>query len=68
VISKIIASKLELLIPKIIFKEQGVFVKGRNIMDCIGTTFEMTQCINKGDREKNIILNLDMSKAFDKVD
>jgi hypothetical protein len=67
IISKILASRMDLILTKIISPEQGAFVKHRLIHDNIALTQEMTQNINTKVRGGNVILNLDMEKAFDRL-
>lgn len=67
VISKILASRLEAFLPKLISKDQSGVVKGRLIPDNILLSEELLCSINKKTRGSNIALKLDMAKAFDKV-
>jgi hypothetical protein len=67
-VSKILSTRLEKLLPKLISKEQGAFVENRIIHDNIALTQEMAQHIHTKIRGGNIILNIDMEKAFDRLE
>jgi hypothetical protein len=67
IVSKIIATRLQPLLPKLISKEQNAYIKGRSISDCIGVAQELTQGIDSGGRVLNLILNINMEKAFNKL-
>jgi hypothetical protein len=66
-VAKIIANRLQILLPKIISPSQGAFVKGRSIHDNIGLVHELIQHIDGGHRGGNIIVSLDTMKAFDRI-
>lgn len=66
VVSTILANRLPLFLPKLISDEQGAFVKGRLIQENIGLTQEMIQHIDHGKEGGNVVLNIDMEKAFDR--
>ncbi|XP_059289249.1 uncharacterized protein LOC132042737 [Lycium ferocissimum] len=66
IISKIMASRLNLLIPKLISGNQSGFISGRLITENILLTQEIIHGINKG-KKANIVFKLDMEKAYDKV-
>ncbi|VFQ70831.1 unnamed protein product [Cuscuta campestris] len=65
--TKCIASRLGRLLPLIIFDEQGAYVPRREIMDQILITKEMVHHINRKARGGNLIVKLNMAKAFDKL-
>ncbi|GAA0156784.1 hypothetical protein LIER_14189 [Lithospermum erythrorhizon] len=65
--TKIINNRLGLLLPRLISDYRAGFVHGRLIQDNILLAQEMLHHIDKGRKEGNVILNLDMSKAFDKL-
>ncbi|GAA0160574.1 reverse transcriptase [Lithospermum erythrorhizon] len=67
VMSKLISSRLAQILPKLISEVQAGFVKGRLIQDNILLAQELIHHIDKGSKAGNVILNLDMSKAFDKL-
>ncbi|XP_058080703.1 uncharacterized protein LOC131228872 [Magnolia sinica] len=56
------------VLPKLISMEQGAFVQGRSITENITMTLEGMRNINRKIRGRNIILKLDLEKAYDKVD
>lgn len=66
IISKIIATRVSIMLPKIIFLEQGGIVKDRSIQENIGIAQEMIVHIDKKCRGGNLVLKLDMSKAYDR--
>ncbi|VFR00957.1 unnamed protein product [Cuscuta campestris] len=65
--SKCISKRLGTLLPLIISEEQGAYVPGREILDQILITKEMVHHINKKANGGNLIIKLDMAKAFDKL-
>ncbi|VFQ80232.1 unnamed protein product [Cuscuta campestris] len=65
--TKCIANRLRQLLPLIISEEQGAFVPGREISDQILITKEMAHNMDRKAEGGNIIIKLDMTKAFDKV-
>ncbi|XP_058075797.1 uncharacterized protein LOC131224290 [Magnolia sinica] len=65
---KIIATRLNKMLPKIISQEQGAFVKGRAIAENITLTQEMIREINRKVQGGNVLLKLDMEKAYDWVE
>jgi len=67
IISKVMAIRLADLLPNIISGNQSGFVKGRCITDNILLASEMVHDINRKVRGGNLILKLDMMKAFDRV-
>ncbi|XP_042939531.1 uncharacterized protein LOC122274569 [Carya illinoinensis] len=66
--SKILVSRLAPMLPRIIAPEQGAFISGRSIFDNISLIQELVHSINKPVRGGNIILKLDIAKAYDSVD
>ncbi|CAH9072676.1 unnamed protein product [Cuscuta europaea] len=65
--NKVLASRLNDILPKIISKEQAGFMKGRDIADQILVAQEMIHSIDMKIRGSNVVVKLDMAKAFDKV-
>ncbi|VFQ93968.1 unnamed protein product [Cuscuta campestris] len=65
--SKCIANRLGKLLHLIISEEQGAYVPGREIMDKILITKELVHHINRKAHGGNLIVKLDMAKAFDKL-
>lgn len=65
-ITKIIANCLKKILPIIIPKNQGGFIKGRKILDNIVLVQEAihSSCYRK---EKGMVIKLDLTNAFDRV-
>lgn len=63
-------NKLKPIMPFIISEYQSVFVLGRLITDNIIAAFESIHAIKRwgGSKLKKMILKLDMSKAYDRVE
>eukprot|EP00253_Pinus_taeda_P033659 PITA_33659 len=66
IISKIIATRLKLLLPLIISPEQSGYVEGRQITDGIILTHEIIHSL-KISKKPGMLLKLDLSKAFDSL-
>lgn len=66
IVSKIIASRLKLLLPLIISPEQSRYVEGRQITDGIIPTHEITHSL-KISKKPSMLLKLNLSKAFDSL-
>ncbi|KAB2601993.1 hypothetical protein D8674_002998 [Pyrus ussuriensis x Pyrus communis] len=70
ILSKILANRLKVILPKIISPSQNAFVAGRQIQDCIGIAHEMFHYL-KGRKARNrfeMAIKLDMQKAYDRVE
>lgn len=67
IISKILANRLNPLLGRIISDNQSGFVKGRLITDNILLTQEIAQSIKQYNKGGNLIMKLDMAKAYDKM-
>jgi len=65
--TRIIATRLRKILPKLISNEQAGFVEGRSIQDNVLLAFELIQYIDKRCRGSNVVVKLDMMKAFDRV-
>ncbi|PKU80635.1 Putative ribonuclease H protein [Dendrobium catenatum] len=65
--SKIIARRLGSLLPNIISPNQSAFVKGRLISDNILLTQELVHDLNLKTIGGNLLLKLDICKAFDNL-
>ena len=67
ILAKVLAARLQKILPCIISEEQGAFIKGRQILDGILTASE---CVHARDKERKpgLICRLDLGKAFDRVD
>ncbi|PKU62204.1 integrator complex subunit 11 [Dendrobium catenatum] len=66
--SKIIASRLTTILPKIISLNQTGFVKGRSISDNVLLAQELVNDINSKVPGGNIVFKLDITKAYDNLD
>jgi hypothetical protein len=66
IISKLLASRIKLILSRSLSGEQLGFLKGRQILDAVGTTQECLHSI-KVKNLKEIILKLDLQKAYDCV-
>ncbi|XP_058080615.1 uncharacterized protein LOC131228766 [Magnolia sinica] len=60
--------QLGTILPHIISAEQGAFVKGRSIAENCAFMQEIFRHIDKKVRGGNILIKLDMEKAYDKLD
>ncbi|GAA0144869.1 reverse transcriptase [Lithospermum erythrorhizon] len=67
VISKLLSTRIANILPNLISENQAGFVRGRLIQDNILLAQEMMHNIDKGNKYGNVILNLDMEKAFDRL-
>ncbi|XP_042980144.1 uncharacterized protein LOC122310314 [Carya illinoinensis] len=68
VCSKILVTRLSSILSRIISPEQGAFIKGRSIFENISLTQEMFHGLNKPARGGNVVLKIDMAKAYDSID
>lgn len=68
IITKIIADRLSQLMPVLISKEQKGFIHGRNIRDCLCTASEAANLLLNKSYGGNLILKIDISKAFDTLE
>ncbi|XP_071921800.1 uncharacterized protein [Coffea arabica] len=66
-LSRILADRIAYVLPKIISPQQTGFVKGRNITDNFLLAQEIVSGIGKKNRGGNVVMKLDMSKAYDRV-
>ncbi|KAL2527111.1 Uncharacterized protein Adt_12165 [Abeliophyllum distichum] len=68
IMTKILASRLNKLLPKIISPSQSGFTPGRDIGDNILLAQELIYQLDRKTRGGNVVLKLDMAKAYDRVD
>lgn len=64
-ISKILNKRFRPLLDKIISPEQCGFFPERNIHTCIALAHDLTSHINRKVYEGDIVIKLDMAKAYD---
>ncbi|XP_060211928.1 uncharacterized protein LOC132639499 [Lycium barbarum] len=67
VISRVMHDKLESILPSLILVNQSGFFKGRNIIENVFLTQELVDDIRKRGKPANVIIKLDMAKAYDRV-
>ncbi|KAI3457760.1 hypothetical protein Pfo_014423 [Paulownia fortunei] len=67
IISKIMSNRLTHILPNIISPSQSGFVKGRLISDNILLAQELIHTINAECRYDNVVIKLDMAKAYDRI-
>ncbi|XP_073149021.1 uncharacterized protein [Henckelia pumila] len=67
IISKLLYSRLRSVVGKLVSQSQSGFVPGRMIADNILLAHELTHSLNLPARGGNVILKLDMAKAYDRV-
>ncbi|KAM2951563.1 hypothetical protein COP2_001044 [Malus domestica] len=70
VLSKVLANRLKVILPKIISPSQNAFVAGRQIQDNIGIAHEMFHFLKgrTAKRKFEMGIKLDMQKAYDRVE
>ena len=70
IFSKVLANRLEQVLPHLIFKHQNAFIKGRLITDNIMVAFETLHYMKNHNLGKNgfMALKLDINKAYDRVE
>lgn len=66
--TKILVSRLSPLFSRFISEEQGAFILSRSIFENVSLTQELIRSIHKPTRGGNVILKIDMAKAYDSVD
>nr|XP_009771337.1 PREDICTED: uncharacterized protein LOC104221892 [Nicotiana sylvestris] len=67
IISKILSKRLNPILGKLISENQSGFVKGRLITENILLAQEIAQGVNKKNRGGNVIIKLDMTKAYERI-
>ncbi|XP_059312421.1 uncharacterized protein LOC132063737 [Lycium ferocissimum] len=67
VISRVIHDRLDRLLTRVIYPNQSGFVKGRNIIENVLLTQEIVTDIRKRGKLANVVIKLDMTKAYDRV-
>lgn len=67
VVSKILANRLKLLLPRIILDNQSAFVQGRLLMENVLLASELVKDYHKEAVSPRCVMKIDISKAFDSV-
>ena len=69
-ISKVLANRLKVILPQIIFENQSAFLSGRLITENVLVAFELMHYLEhkKEGKEGFVAIKLDMSKAYDRVE
>ncbi|WRX24225.1 Reverse transcriptase domain - like 10 [Theobroma cacao] len=67
IVTKLLANRLSKILPSIISKNQSGFVNGRLISDNILLAQELIGKIDAKSRGGNVLLKLDMAKAYDRL-
>ena len=67
VVSKILANRLKVLLPRIIAETQSAFVKGRLLMENVLLASELVKNYHKDTVTPRCLMKIDISKAFDSV-
>ena len=66
-VSKIVTRRLRVFLDQFISPEQCGFVQGQHIHDNIMLVHELAQSLNQDIHSSNVIIKLDMEKAFDRI-
>ncbi|CAN1193130.1 LINE-1 retrotransposable element ORF2 protein [Linum perenne] len=66
-ITKIMANRLSIILPKIISSSQSAFVKGRLIRDNVLMAHELVSSYHKAQTSPRCVLKVDITKAFDSI-
>ncbi|KAL3614590.1 hypothetical protein CASFOL_041676 [Castilleja foliolosa] len=67
-VSRIISNRLNRILPKLVEENQSGFVRGRSIHEAIALVQEMAHSIDKKCFGGNVIMKIDMSKAYDRLE
>lgn len=67
IISKVLQGRIEKVLHKIISPNQTGFIMGRNISENVLLAQEIIRDINKRNKHHNVVVKLDMTKAYDRV-
>ncbi|XP_058087465.1 uncharacterized protein LOC131234544 [Magnolia sinica] len=68
IFTNVIATRLAVLLPKLISVKQGAFVRGWSIVENIALAQELFRDIGRKVRGGNLVVKLHMEKAYDRVD
>ena len=67
VVSKILANRLKVLLPRVITENQSAFIKGRLLLENVLLASELVKDYHKEAVSPRCVLKIDISKAFDSV-
>lgn len=67
IISRLLHDRLVKVLPTIISQNQAAFVKGRSITENVLLAQEIIRDINRRNKNHNVVVKLDMAKAYDRV-
>jgi hypothetical protein len=67
IFTRLLCERLRDILPRLVSPEQSAFVKGRDILDNVLLAQELLQHFHRKTRGHNMVLKLDMMKAFDRV-
>lgn len=67
VVSKILANRLKLLLPRVITENQSAFIKGRLLMENVLLASELVKDYHKDVVSPRCVMKIDISKALDSV-
>lgn len=65
VVSKLLANRLKLILPRIVTENQSAFIKGRLLMENVLLASELVKDYHKEDISPRCLMKIDISKAFD---
>lgn len=67
ILSRVVLDRIEAYLPKLISHNQSGFVKGRSIIENVLLAQEIVTDIRNMGKPANVVINLDMTKAYDRV-
>uniref|UniRef100_A0A0V0IXG7 Putative ovule protein n=2 Tax=Solanum chacoense TaxID=4108 RepID=A0A0V0IXG7_SOLCH len=67
IISRMLHERLVAVLPGIISQHQAGFMKGRSITENVFLAQEIVRDINRRNKLTNVVVELDMTKAYDRV-
>lgn len=67
IISRLIHERVVKVLPGIISNNQTGFVKGRSITENVLLAQKIVRDINMRNKQQNVVVKLDMAKAYDRV-
>ncbi|KAF5468900.1 hypothetical protein F2P56_013011 [Juglans regia] len=68
IFSKVLVKRMTSMLSQLISHEQGAFIPGRSIFKNITLAQEIIHSLNKKTKVGNIMVKIDMEKAYDRVD